>query len=159
VEAILDLVRGVRNARAEAHLDPAAWLPLDVAVPVEIGETFEALRPAVARLARARPVERHLTKESLEAIRAGGLTIIVGDVEAHVGSGATGDPRTAGLERARLEKELAEAERLLGAARSRITDEAFLAKAPPHIVEGALAREVELVDQVGRLRERLGSDA
>ncbi|MFI5225207.1 MAG: valine--tRNA ligase, partial [Candidatus Limnocylindrales bacterium] len=157
IEAVLALVRGVRNARAEAHLDPAAWLPLDVAIPAELGPTFESLRPAVGRLARVRPIERHLTRESLEAVRdgGGGLTVIAGDIEAHVGHGATADHRTAGLERARLEKELADAERLLAAARARVGDAAFLAKAPPRIVEGAVAREVELAEQVGRLRERL----
>ncbi|HYC07018.1 MAG TPA: class I tRNA ligase family protein, partial [Candidatus Binatia bacterium] len=156
VEAVLGLVRGVRNARAEAHLDPAAWLPLDVAVPAALGPTFEALRPAVGRLARARPVERHLTRESLEAVRdGGGLTIIAGEVEAHLGGAAT-DTHTAGLERARLEKELAEAERLLAASRGRLADESFRAKAPAHVVDGAIAREVELAEQVARLGERLG---
>jgi len=156
VEAVLDLVRGVRNARAEAHLDPAAWLPLDVAVPATLGPTFEALRPAVGRLARARPVERHLTRESLEAVRdGGGLTIIAGEVEAHLGGAGT-DSHTAGLERARLEKELAEAERLLAASRARLADESFRAKAPAQVVEGAIAREVELAEQVARLGERLG---
>ncbi len=158
VEAVVALVTGVRNARAEAHLDPAAWLPLDVAIPAELGPTFESLRPAVGRLARVRPIERHLTRESLEAVRdGGGLTIIAGEIEAHVGHGADADDETAALERGRLEKELADAERLLAAARARVADEAFLSKAPPHIVEGAVAREVELAEQVGRLRERLGA--
>ena len=43
----------------------------------------------------------------------------------------------------------------LDAARSRLANEAFTAKAPPAIVEGAVAREAELADQVERLRERL----
>ena len=54
------------------------------------------------------------------------------------------------------EDALADAERLLEAARSRLANEAFTAKAPPAIVDGARAREAELADQVGRLRERLG---
>ena len=29
VEELLDLVRGIRNARAEAGIEPAAWLPVD----------------------------------------------------------------------------------------------------------------------------------
>ena len=61
----------------------------------------------------------------------------------------------AALERARLERELAEAEGWLAAARDRLADEAFLAKAPPAVVEGARAREAELADQVDRLRDRL----
>ena len=70
-------------------------------------------------------------------------------------SGAV-DAATAELERGRLEKELADAERLLEAARGRLLNESFVAKAPPAVVEGARAREAELADQVDRLRERLG---
>ena len=58
--AFVELIRGVRNARAEAKLEPAAWLPLDVLVPDRLAPTFEALRPALERLARARPMTRRV---------------------------------------------------------------------------------------------------
>ena len=41
------------------------------------------------------------------------------------------------------------------AARGRLANDAFMAKAPPPVVEGARAREAELADQVERLEERL----
>ena len=47
------------------------------------------------------------------------------------------------------------AEGRLAAARNRLADPAFTAKAPPAIVDGARASEAELADQVARLRERL----
>ena len=55
-----------------------------------------------------------------------------------------------------MEKELAEAEAYLAAARARLANEAFTSKAPAAVVEGARAREAELADQVERLRARLG---
>ena len=67
----------------------------------------------------------------------------------------TADPGAADADRARLEKELADAERLLDAARARLANDAFTAKAPAAIVDGARAREAELADQVDRLRDRL----
>ncbi len=157
VGALVELVRGVRNARADAKLEPAAWLPLDVYVEPGLGRTFEALRPALERLARARPLRRHLTREDLHgtASAAGGLAVIAGPVEAVVGTGST-TPETAEADRTRLEKELADAERMLDGARARLANEAFTAKAPPAIVEGARAREAELADQVERIRDRLG---
>jgi valyl-tRNA synthetase len=156
VGALVELVRGVRNARADAKLEPAAWLPLDVYVEPGLGRTFEALRPALERLARARPLRRHLTREDLHgtASAAGGLAVIAGPVEAVVGTGST-TPETADADRIRLEKELADAERMLDGARARLANEAFTAKAPPAIVEGARAREAELADQVERIRDRL----
>ena len=45
-----------------------------VYVPVELGPTFEALRPAIERLARARPLHRELTPEALEAAAAARAT-------------------------------------------------------------------------------------
>jgi len=157
VGALVELVRAVRNARADAKLEPAAWLPVDVYVEPELGPALEALRPALERLARARPLRRRLTREALHAIpgATGGLAVIAGSVEAIVGT-ATADPAAAEADRARLERELVDAERLLGAARGRLANEAFTSKAPPAVVEGARAREAELADQVERLRVRLG---
>jgi valyl-tRNA synthetase len=159
VESLLSMVRGLRNARAEAQVPSAAWLPTEVVVPPAMGAAFEALRPAIERLARARPLDRRLTREALGEGRDGhgSLSVIVGDLEAlaHPPSGVV-DPAAAGLERARLERELADAETWLAAAVDRLANEAFMAKAPPAVVEGARARAAELEDQVERLRVRLG---
>ena len=61
--------------------------------------------------------------------------MIAGPVEAIVGTGIA-DPGAAEADRARLEKELGDAERLLDAARARLANEAFVSKAPPAIVDG-----------------------
>jgi valyl-tRNA synthetase len=156
VEAVLELVRGIRNARATAKIDPATWLPVDVAIPAALGATFSALEPAVERLARARPLRRQLTAEALHAAAGdGGLAVIAGDMEAVIQPG-TAAAETEALDRARLEREFGQASALLEAARARLANEAFVSKAPPAVVEGARAREAELADQVERLAERLG---
>ena len=59
------------------------------------------------------------------------------------------------LERSRLVKELADAERLLAAARDRLANSEFVGKAPAAVVDGARAREAELSAQVDRLQDRL----
>lgn len=154
VGALVELVRAVRNARAEARLEPAAWLPLDVFVEPWLGDTLEALRPALERLARARPVRRHLTREALSGIvRDGGLAVVAGPAEAVVGRGAGEEASAA--DRARIGKELADAERLLDAARARLANPDFVAKAPPAVVAGARASEAELAERVDRLRAGL----
>jgi valyl-tRNA synthetase len=156
VDGLIELVRALRNARAEAHVEPASRLPVGVAVPEDLGPAFEALRPAIERLARARPLERYLTREALHgAMPDGGLAVIAGEIEAVIGTDE-GHAASAEADRARLEKELADAEGFLDAARARLANEAFTSKAPPQVVDGARAREAELADQVERLRERLG---
>jgi valyl-tRNA synthetase len=93
----------------------------------------------------------------LEATRAnGGLTVIVGDSEAVV-EPASEDAAHAGLERARLERELAEAEGLLANARARLLNPAFVERAPAAVVDGARTREAELSELVDRFRERLAA--
>jgi valyl-tRNA synthetase len=164
VEAILELIRGLRNARAEAHIEPATWLATEVVVPESLGATFEALRPAIERLGRARPLERRLTRDALADGRPaaeGDLTVITGQIEAiaHRPDATDGRERgdDRGLDRARLERELEQARGWLVAARERLSNDAFLRNAPPAVVEGARSREAELADQVARLEDRLGS--
>jgi valyl-tRNA synthetase len=162
VEALLGLIRGLRNARAEAGVEPGTLLPTEVVVPEALGPTFEALRPAIERLGRARPLERRLTREALGEGRPdteGDLTIIAGRIEAIARRAATGDAAapTDGVDRVRLQRELDQARGWLAAARDRLANGAFLRNAPPGVVEGARAREAELADQVARLEDRLGA--
>jgi valyl-tRNA synthetase len=155
VAVLLDLVRAIRNARSEARIEPAAWLPVDVYVPSSLSDEFAALAPAISRLARARPLTA-LT--SVETIREGvenGLSVIVGEMEAVVRPAARDDEQEA-RDRARLERELAEARSMLAAAEARLANEAFTSKAPPAVVEGARARAAELEELVTRLSACLG---
>jgi len=151
---LLDLVRAVRNARAEARVEPGAWLPVDVAAPAAVAPTFDALRPALERLARARPLVRVADSGILHADPRGGLAVVAGDLEAVVRPLAV-EAGTAHRDRARLEKELADTEAQLASARARLADERFTSKAPPAVVDGARAREAELADRAARLRARL----
>jgi valyl-tRNA synthetase len=156
VGAFVELVRSIRNARAEARVEPAAWLPVRLAVPPSLSGSFAGLRSAVERLGRARPLDVVGDRSELASAAGGGsLAVLAGDLEALVlldgGTSATPD-----ADRARLEKELTEAEGYLAAARARLANESFTSKAPAAVVEGARAREAELADQVERLRARLG---
>jgi valyl-tRNA synthetase len=154
VAAILDLVRAIRNARSEARVEPAAWLPVDVYLPESLCRTFEELRPAVERLARARPLRREQDPESVRRGVAGGLSVMAGSIEAVIRPTARDDEQAA-RDRARLERELAETEALLAAARARLANEAFTSKAPPAVVDGARTRAAELEKMVARLTKRL----
>jgi len=155
VTAVLELIRAVRNARAEAGIEASAWLAADLAVPPALEPTVGALRPAISRLARVRPLTLHATRDALggsDGLPAGGLAVVAGALEAVVSrpAGGAGD-----ADRARLARELAEAEGFLAAARGRLANESFTSRAPAAVVDGARAREAELADQVERLRSRL----
>ncbi|MEO8229184.1 MAG: class I tRNA ligase family protein, partial [Chloroflexota bacterium] len=153
VDRVRALISEIRNARATARIAPGEGRPADVLVPADLAATFDALVPAIERLARVRPLTRHADRAAfLGAERSGSLAVIAGDLEVRIAAG----PADATAERTRLERELADAERQLNAAEARLANQEFLDKAPPTVVDGARARATELADQVARLRERLG---
>ena len=156
VDRLRDLVTEVRNARSTARIAPGEKRPGDVLVPTELVPTFDALAPAIERLARLRPLVRHADRGEFEASeRPGSLAVIAGDLEARIGADP-GDADAGAAERQRLERELVDAERHLAAAEARLANEAFTARAPADVVAGARVRAAELGDQVTRLRDRLG---
>jgi valyl-tRNA synthetase len=125
-----------------------------VAIPAAVAPTFDALRPALERLARARPLARVADAGALHGDPRGGLAVVAGDLEAVVRPLAV-QAETAARDRVRLEKELADTEAQLAATRARLADERFTGKAPPAVVEGARTREAELADRAARLEARL----
>ena len=151
--AIVELVRAIRNARAEAGIEAIAWLPVEVVVPEGIVPAFDALAPAIERLARARPLTRHPTQPAPGAGAPGGLAILAGGIEARIV--IPSDPELSDRDRSRLERELAEASGFLAAAQARLASDTFVARAPAAVVAGARAREAELADQVAKLADRL----
>jgi valyl-tRNA synthetase len=155
VSRLIETVVEIRNARATAKLSAGEWLETHVAIGPALAPTFGDLRAAMSRLARARPLELHQSAEELP--RGEGLleVVLAGDEIEAVVRPVGFDAAAAASERARLEKDLAEAERLLAAARARLANDDFVSKAPPSIVDGARARAEELGEQVGRLRSAL----
>ncbi|NJD27006.1 MAG: valine--tRNA ligase [Chloroflexi bacterium] len=152
VDSAIELIRGIRNARTEAGIEPGRKLEAAL-------DGIEAeLHAYVERLAR---VTVRPTTPRVDAAGSGdtpALVVTTGSAQAEIRVGSvSADAGIVERDRARLERELAEAERLLAATRARLGDAAFTSRAPAHIVEGAQAREAELEDRVSRLRERLES--
>jgi valyl-tRNA synthetase len=154
VGALLDMVRGLRNARSEAKLDPAAWLAVEVALPPALEPAFDALAPALERLAHARPLARVRDAAALRSGDSGGLVVVAGPIEGVIRPAAPDGEATA-RDRARLERELEGTETQLDGARARLADERFVAQAPPAVVERARARAAELEGRLARLRASL----
>ena len=151
VAQVIELVRTVRNARATVGTAASAWLALDVFVPEPLRPTFEALAPAIERLARARPLTRVPARAELERAPAGAIGIVAGEIDGRLHAAA----EPGGADRARIEKELAQANAALEGTRARLADATFLDRAPAAIVEGARTREAELAERVRRLEDSL----
>ncbi|MFV2065047.1 MAG: valine--tRNA ligase, partial [Chloroflexota bacterium] len=125
VADILELVSQIRNARAEAGIEPAT--PLDAALRFDEPsreEAFAAIADVVARLARVRP---SIADDWATSTDESALAVVSRGAEARLSVRAEDRER----DRARLGKELAEAETQLATTRGKLANESFVAKARP----------------------------
>jgi valyl-tRNA synthetase len=153
IDELRDHFVAIRNARATSGEPASAWLATHLVVPGGALQTFQALAPAIGRLARARPLQLHARREDLpELPNALDVVLPAGDFEARMVRSTEAGP---GVDRSRLERELAEGTARLEATRARLADARFLERAPEAIIAGARTQEADLAAMVARLRERL----
>jgi len=149
VADILELVSQMRNARADAGIEPSTWLDAELHFEqADRAEAFEAIADVVAKLARVRPT---VVLADGQATDEAALVVVSPGAEARLSVGVEDRER----DRARLEKELAETEKQLATTRAKLSNEAFVSKAPAKVVDGVRARETELQELAGRIREHL----
>ncbi|MCU0508099.1 MAG: valine--tRNA ligase [Anaerolineae bacterium] len=145
---IMDMVRAIRNARAEYDVKPGQQLAANIAAGDRLRlltEQSEILR-SLARLDPAR-----LTIAADLAAPAQALTLVTGAVTTYL-------PLTELIdldaERGRLGKELAETEAQLERSRA-LLEGPFAARAPAAVVQRERDKLVELAARADRLRQRL----
>jgi valyl-tRNA synthetase len=143
-----DLIEGVRNVRAELKIEPKQKVAIEIFADGDIRSLIERNRNAVERLA------------SVEAI-----TFVETSLSKSAGARSTArfDVRVlyerkmdATAERDRLSKELARLTQELTRATAQLNNDAFLAKAPAHVVEGLRKRKGEVEMLVQKANEALG---
>jgi valyl-tRNA synthetase len=152
VTELIELVRQMRAARAEAGIEAAEWLDARVHLgDASVSEAYAELAPAIARLARVRPTRVESAAE-LEPDGAGdALAAIAGASESRLlRSGADLE-----RERARLARELDRAQAALSQTEQRLADPAFIGRAPDDVVAQTRQRADELRELVARLAARV----
>jgi len=140
-----DLIVNVRNLRAELKVEPRQRVPIQVHAVDGVRQMIEHNRSAVERLATVESVD--FVDASLA--QAGGART-TSRFEVRVVFEKKID---VAAERARLQKELEGVEREIEGKRRQLGNDAFLQKAPPHVVEVLRKRLAEL--EV--LREKAGA--
>ena len=147
MERVMEIIRGIRNTRAENGVDPARFVPVILLAHGWTG-LMRGQAAVISALARVRPLE----------IREGGerpgraLTLIAGGVEVYLPLEGLFDVEQ---ELARLSREIAAAEQDVQRGEALLSRPGFLEKAPAEVV----AREREKVEanreRLTRLLERL----
>jgi valyl-tRNA synthetase len=146
---VQDLITAVRNLRAELKVEsPKEKLAIEIFADPEVRSLIEQNRGAVERLAS---VEGITFVESSLAKAAGARSTARFDIrviyERKIDAAA---------ERDRLNKELTKLTQELTRATGQLNNEAFLSKAPAHVVEGLKKRKSELEMLVQKTTDALG---
>jgi len=144
----MDLVRGIRNVRAEYNVEPGKRIPALIAAGEQL-PLLETLRPILASLARLDG--EALTLCATADSRPQAASVVVGDVVAQLPLAGLVD---LAAERARLERALAELERRIAQTQARLASD-FAVKAPAAVVERERTRLNEMEAEAAQVREQL----
>jgi valyl-tRNA synthetase len=145
---VIDVVRAIRNTRAEFKVEPSKWIEALVAA-ADARPAIEAQTQAIETLARVRPLTIIGTGDSRPDKAK---TVVLKGAEVFLPMAGMVD---LDAERSRLEKEIADNQADISRIDARLKDEKFLAKAPQHVVEKERERLAIQQDKAARLRERL----
>jgi len=149
MEAVIEIVRAVRNTRAQYQVAPDRWVEAQVHAG-ELTPAVSAYEGVITALARARPVGFVADKRASSAKDA--VVTVLREAEVVVPMVSMIDVEA---ERKRLEKEIAEVAADVTRLEKRLGDGAFLTKAPPAVVARERDRLAVRRDKLERLKEQL----
>lgn len=151
MDLVIEIIRSIRNARVESTVDPAryieAWITAGDAKPA-----LESHGATIAALARVRPLTIQEDGAGHEISRDRAKVLVLKGVEVVLPFEGMID---VDAEKDRLLKEIEGYEKEIRRIESLLRDEAFLAKAPAHIVEKERLKLNDRKDRLSRSQERV----
>ena len=150
ITMLIDVVRAIRNIRAEKKVEPGRFIEAYV-VAGGARPMFEAGARHIEMLARVRPL--HIVGEAGEAPREQVAKAVLEGVTAVVPLAGLFD---VAVERARIEKQIAEAAAEAGRIDAKLSNEGFRAKAPEKIIAAEQERLAAVRARLDGLRASLG---
>ncbi|HFD38831.1 MAG TPA: valine--tRNA ligase, partial [Anaerolineae bacterium] len=151
MDLLMDLIRQIRNARAEFDVTPGKRVPAIIVGGAKLG-MLASQRNLLTFLARVDDARLTLTETLDEKPKQAVALVAAEGVEAYL--------PLAGLvnleqEIARLQKAIADAERQIAHAERMLSNEQFVAKAPERVVQQQRDRLAEQKERRARLQARL----
>ncbi len=150
METVIDIIRAIRNTRAEYNVESGAW----VEAQVYAGEITPAVTvhfQTIESLARAKPLtflERRRESKPGENL----LVSVLKEAEVVIPMASVVD---IAAKRIRLQKEIDQDQSEVSRLEVRLADGQFLARAPAAIVEKERAKLEGIKDKLLRLRQEL----
>ena len=147
---VIELVTKIRNARSESNVEPGRWIAAHISSPAD-SAGLESLRGEIGFLARI--ANDHLTvSDSPPTPHKSDIVIAVGDLVAVLPMAGLVD---LDAERARIEKELANAQGEIERLTRQLSNPNFVERAPEKLVNDQRARLALVEEQLGVLTRRL----
>jgi valyl-tRNA synthetase len=147
---LMDLIRGIRNSRAEYDVTPGKRIPALIAAG-GAAPMLEAQRALLCALAKLDPAQLSIAAEMAPPDQA--ASVIVGEVICYLPLAAmvdlTAERERLGATLADVQRRIAHSEGLLGGQ--------FAERAPAHVVERERNKLAELLSEATTLHERLAA--
>jgi valyl-tRNA synthetase len=151
-----EIIRAIRNLRAEQNIPAARKLPAIFACPAETASLLESQVGLIAALARLEAAEVRIESQSAAPVErpAGSLVLVVGGIEIYLPIAEKVD---SSAERQRLENELREIESQVARLESLLASP-FAEKAPPAVVLKERERLAGYKETAEIIKAQIGSD-
>ena len=152
LESVIEIIHSIRNARAQYKVGSARWIEAQIYA----GEFTSAIAPysqAIQTLARVRPVT---FLDNRREGQAGGnaLVLVLKEAEVVIPMESMVDLEA---ERRRLQKEIEQSQAEVAQLEARLSDKAFLTKAPAAIVDRERSKLAMKKDKLERLKQQIKS--
>jgi len=147
---VVELIRAIRNVRAEFKVDVARRIPAVVAAGNHQA-TLDRERTIIESLARVNPFD---VSPEVSPRPQPALHLLVGGVEVYLPLAGMVDLEA---ERERASTEITRLQAQITGIEQRLSQPGFIAKAPPAIVDRERERRESLLEQVTKLQERLAA--
>ncbi|WP_342616815.1 valine--tRNA ligase [Rhodoferax sp. GW822-FHT02A01] len=151
IAKLKQLVDACRNLRGEMNVSPATRLPLYVVAQSEAESAFLQSSAAILQaLAKLNEVRLFADEASWQAAAQAAPVAVVGDARIclHMEVDLAAEKLRLGKEASRLEGEIAK-------ATAKLSNEAFVAKAPPAVIDQERKRVAGFTDTLSKVRDQL----
>jgi valyl-tRNA synthetase len=150
MEAIIEIIRSIRNARAQYRVENDRWIEARIYADSSLRQAVMPYAEAVRTLARANPVT---FPEGGVGGKAGDNTLVLPMARATVVI-PMASLYDLEAERQRIKKEMEQIQAEVARLENRLADQAFLAKAPAAVIEKERQKLYTLTDKLERLKEQ-----
>jgi valyl-tRNA synthetase len=150
VEAIIEIIRSIRNIRAQYKVESARWIEAQIHTDSSLRQAITPYAEAVKTLARANPIT---FPEGGLGAKAGDNKLVLTLTKATVVIPME-SMFDLEAEKKRIQKEIEQSQAEVARLETRLEDQSFLTKAPAAVIEKERQKLYTLTDKLEKLKQQ-----